>query len=191
MSRIALQYPNFDFTTADDVGCGKTKGELAVNKAVIMLALLSTLAPAAAQKAAEKESLTVEQALIVKAGLEALSKFELNDKDGKPTTGYYKFSADTTMLIALNIDLGRRLESSLATANNSIVMQKSDGSGSVPEARRGEYNIEYRKLLEAPSRVGFYRIKAEDLCLELTPKCQFVNPIPVSVLASIIPIIDR
>jgi hypothetical protein len=161
-----------------------------------MLAALALSDPAAAQTTAEKDGLTVEQALVVKSGLEQLGRYDSVDKDGKPAPAYHKFGADTLMLIALNIDLARRLEAQFTAANNNLVMQKSDGSGKVPDERRAEYNVEFRKLLDAPSRVGFYHIKLEDLCLAATPRCEAAgvktpNAIPAPVLSLIVPIIDR
>lgn len=139
----------------------------------------------AAQSQADKDALTIEQALTVSAGLQQLSKYESVDKDGKPYSAYYDFSGDLRMVIALNIDLGRKLQSVHQAAQNDLVMQWVDpATGVVPETKRNAFNVESAKLLNSPSRVGFYHIKFSDLKLDK-------NPIPAPTLSMIIPIVDR
>lgn len=133
---------------------------------------------------AEKDNLTVEQALNVAAGLGQLVSYDTVDKEGKPAKGYYKFSADLRFIIAINIDLGTRVQTQFRNANNEIAMQLSGGIGAVPPEKKGAYDVEIAKLFAAPSRVGFVHIKLSDLKLE-------ENPIPGPVLSLIVPIIDR
>lgn len=132
----------------------------------------------------EDASLTVEQALNVSAGLQQLSAQDGIDKEGRPTKVYYRFSPDLRIVIALNIDLGRNLQSRIEVAKNEIIMQKSGGSGKLTEETSPSAMLEISKLYQAPSRVNFYRIKSADLKLD-------ENPIPGPVLSLIVPILDR
>lgn len=142
-------------------------------------------------KKEEEEPLTIAQALDVTAGLGQLSSYESVDKEGKPSKGYYKFSADLRILVALNIDLGRRLQTSFQNATNDLVMQMSAGAGKVPDDKVGLFNIELSKMMAQPSRVGFHRLKLEDLCLEAKPpKCEVGNQVPGPTLSLIVPILD-
>lgn len=135
-------------------------------------------------KAAEQPEFTVEQALNISGGLDQLGSYETVDKDGKPTKVYYKFSGDLRILIAVNIDIGRSVQSRYQTARNALIMQLSDGTGNVPIDKSAVLSAELYKLMNAPSRAGFERIKAADLKLD-------ENAIPAPVLSLIVPIIDR
>lgn len=128
--------------------------------------------------------LTVEQALNVAAGLAQLASYDTVDKDGKPSKVYYKFSADLRILIAVNIDVGRAIQTRFQNASNDLIMQLSDGSGTLPDEKKGAFNVEIAKLMQAQSRAGYTRIKLADLKLD-------ENQVPAPVLSLIIPILDR
>lgn len=134
--------------------------------------------------AAAKVELTVEQALNVSGGLDQLVSYDAVDKEGKPTKGFYKFSADLRIVIATNIDAGRTVQSRFQAARNAVIMTMSDGTGRVADEKTALLSIEVDRLMKAPSRAEFIRIKATDLKLE-------DNPIPAPVLSLIIPILDR
>lgn len=157
----------------------------------------SALAQEKEKTTAEKDALTNEQALSVKAGMELLGQgYNEPDAEGKSVNRRFRFSADVLMIQALNIDLGRRLEAAVSSANNALVVSRSEGADKVPEAKKGDYAVEYRKLMDQPSRIGFYHIKRKDLCLELTPECEKLglkdgNPIPVSTLSLFVAIVDQ
>lgn len=157
-----------------------------------LVLLLASSSIAAAQTTAERDALTVEQALNVKFGLEQLAKYQTTDKDGKTVDNFYRFSGDTLIVFAINIDLGRRLETQVQNTRNTLIMGLAgDSSGKVPPEKEGDFNVEWRKIMDAPSRVGFEHVKRKDLCLEVTPACKVENPIPAPVLSLIIPIVDR
>ncbi len=158
--------------------------------AVVEFAVIALLVAAAfaqpVEKAADRPTdLTVEQALNVSAGVDQLNSFETVDKDGKPARGYYKFSADLRLIIATNMDVGRTVQSRFSTARNAIVMQMSDGTGRVPEDKTPLLTVEVDKLMKAPARAGYVRIKLADLKLDENPT------ISGAVISLILPILDR
>lgn len=150
----------------------------------IALALLVGAFGSVARPQEKAEPLTVEQALNVATGLGQLTSIDGVDKEGKPTKTYYKFSPDLRLLIAVDIDIGRSVQTQFQNANNALVMQLSDGNPPVPPEKMSAYNVELVKMMAAPARATFHRIKAADLKLD-------ENPIPASVLSLIIPILDR
>lgn len=157
-------------------------------KKMIMLAACAALAAAAVARADEKpaeKQLTIDEAVNVLAGLRSLvAQYTATDKDGKTSVGYNKFSADTRLLIAVNLDVGLRAERALQAANDQLVASMSNGAGAVPDAVRGTYAVEYRKIMESPCRCSYYRIKKEDLRLD-------DNPQILGALGLLIPIVDR
>lgn len=168
-----------------------------IHRALIAsLAMISTSALAAEQTQAEKDGFTVEQALNISGGLSQLTKFDITDKDGKPVSASYRFAPDTLYLLATNIDLGRNLETRVRGLTNDIKMQLSDGSGNVPKDKENMFQIKWAELMQAQSRIGYYHIKREDLCIEVNPKCEAAgiktpNVISPPLLSLIIAIIDR
>lgn len=138
----------------------------------------------AEEKPATKE-LTVQEALEVLSGLRSLVQpFPTTDKDGKQVTGYNKFNSDFRILIAVNIDVGVKVERVMMSAQDTLVSTMSGGAGTVPESARGTFSVELRKLQDQPCRCSFYRIKKEDLRLD-------DNPQILGALAPLIPIMDR
>lgn len=156
-----------------------------ITAAAIVFALsVAAFGVASAEDPKPAPGLTVEQALNVAAGLGQLASYDTVDKDGKPSKVYYKFSADLRILIATNIDVGRAIQTRFQNATNDLIMQMSDGVGTLPDDKKGVFNVEVAKLMQAQSRAGFNRIKMSDLKLE-------DNQIPAPVLSLIIPILDR
>lgn len=152
-----------------------------------LIAAFAACAPAGGYAADEKATppgLTVEQALNVASGLAKLTSYDTVDKDGKPSKVYYKLSADLRILIAVNIDVGRAIQTRFQNASNDLIMQMSDGVGTLPDEKKGVFNVELAKLMQAQSRAGYTRFKMSDLKLD-------ENQIPVDVLSLIIPILDR
>ncbi len=153
-----------------------------------MLAILvnvTALSPQPIEKATDRPTdLTVEQALNVAAGLEQLSGLDVVI-DGKPMgKAWYKFSGDVRILIAVNIEVGRAVQQRFSTARNAIIMQMSDGTGRVAEEKAPLMTVEVDKLMKAPARAGYSRMKMSDLRLD-------ENPIPGPVLSLVLPILDR
>lgn len=163
-------------------------------KSVIAVAIVfvaAVCAIAAEPTTAEKDNLSVAQALNVSGGLSQLSSYETTDKEGKPSKAYFQFNADVTMLMAINIDLGRNLQTRFERAVQDLRMRLSGGSGTVPPEKMGEFNQEIAALADAPSRVGFLHIKLKDLCLKKDGDCKVENAIPPNTLSLILPIVDR
>lgn len=151
---------------------------------VFALAVAAFGARAQETKPGYTNDLTVEQALNVAGGLAQLTSYDSTDKEGKPTKVFYKLSSDLRILIAVNIDVGRSVQTRFQTAQNDLVMQLSGGTGKVPDEKTGQFNVEIGKMMQAKALAGFYRIKAADLKLD-------ENPIPGPVLSLIVPILDR
>ena len=152
--------------------------------AAIIAVLCVTAFAQDAPKPGYAEDLTVAQALNVFSGLSQLTSYDSTDKDGKPVKVYYKFSPDLRILIAVNIDIGRAVQTRFQTAQNDLVMQISGGTGKVLEDNVGQFNVEVSKFMQAKALASFHRIKAADLKLD-------DNQIPGPVLSLIVPILDR
>lgn len=141
---------------------------------------------------AQERTYTVEEALNVGSGLGQLSSYDTTDKDGKPAKGYYDFPVDTRILMALNLEMARRVQTAFERAAMDVRMKFSGGAATVPPERMGEFTQEIAKLTSADSRHVFHRIKLRDLCMKAeTPDCKAPQPIPPSTLSLILPIIDR
>ncbi len=165
--------------------------------AIVLVALAGGPVSAETQTTAEKDALTVDQALKVSAGLKKISgKYETADKD-KP--GFYEYGADVRMLIAANIDIGSRVEVRFERAVNDLrakyLRPPCEGADAACNSERDRLNIEFvreiGKLGDTPSLVGYWHIPLKSLCLEAAPPCKAANPIPPTDLALIMPIIDR
>lgn len=137
-----------------------------------------------AQTLSRDLTITVEQATNIGAALRQLDKYERAGKDGKTETAWYTFSSDVRFVIAVDIDVAQRVTAQLQMANNKIVQQFAGGGSKVPDDKMGAYNVELRKVLDASCRCTFTRIKRGDLNLDK-------NPIPPSVLALLLPIVDQ
>lgn len=140
---------------------------------------------------AQEAAYSVEDALNVAAGLNQLSTYETLDKEGKAAKGYYDFPVDARILMALNIDMGRRVQTAFERAATDIKARLASGGASVPPEKMGELSQEIGKLAAAPSRVVFHRIKIRDLCMKVEGECKTANPIPAPVLSLILSIVDR
>lgn len=148
--------------------------------------VLSVGAVTAQSKATDAyaDGFTVEQATSIYVGLQQLTKTDGVDKDGKPSLVYFKFTGNVRVAVAANLDAGSRVQTILQSANTSLIAEIASGAGKVPDEKVGEYNVALRKILEAPCRCSFIKIKLDDLKID-------DNPIPVTVLGAIWPIIDR
>lgn len=151
---------------------------------MMLRSIAAGLIAAVVSTSAIAQELTVEQAKGVVTGLRQLSKYETVDKDGKPATGYYKFSGTLRFTMALNIETGTKVEVALQAANVALVAELANGGPSVPDDKMVEYNKRIRAILDAPCRCTFEPIKRDDLKLD-------DNPIPPTVLALLLPILER
>ena len=149
---------------------------------IIAAALM--VSPARAADATPPDSITIDQAIGVMRALGQLDRYEVQDKDGKAVSIPYKFSGALRYLIASDLDLATTAARQYQTAVNALVMQISGGGNKVPDELLPKFNEENNKLLAAPAGVILRKIKLDDLKLD-------ENPIPVSVLSVLMPIIEK
>lgn len=171
-------------------------------KKTICLILLTalTISPALAQNATSPvtasgtsvlrtktsltKGLTLQQAIDVRAALLALDNYQAQDKDGRAIALPYKFSGPTRMAIARNLARANEAYQALQTANNALVAQFSGGAQQVPADKMSAYTTEINKVLQGPADVGAM-VKISEADLDLA-----TNPIPGSVLAALVPILE-
>lgn len=137
---------------------------------------------------AAADSLSVGKCLEVLTGLMALDRVD----DGK-SVKQYKFSGSARLTIALNIGELRRVSETTDKLRLGIVSGLNDRVGVAPTdlaraAEQAKATIEYQEALEAPCTIQLGRLKIADLRVGDNGD---ENQIPPSVLASILPIVDR
>lgn len=137
---------------------------------------------------AAADSLSVGKCLEVLTGLMALDRSD----DGK-STKQYKFSGSARLTMALDIVELRRVSETTDKLRLGIVSGLNERvSGALTdtarEVERAKATVEYLDALEAPCSVQLGRLKLSDLRVGDSGD---ENQIPPSVLASILPIVDR
>lgn len=156
----------------------------------LLLSCASIGAFATEQTTAAKDGLSVGQVLNVLSGLNQLT-VSGTDATGRPQPAGYQLSGDVRIVVALNIDLGLRVQTQVQKATTALKYELSGGGPNVPPEKEGEMNKQIQAMLDAPSGVGFIHLKPADLCLDVSDRCKTANAIPAGVLALLIPILDR
>lgn len=127
----------------------------------------------------------LNDALNCLAALSALDGRRRVVKDGgeeKIVFEPYTFTGATRMAIARNIASLQAEQKSYEEARNGLIKQMSGGGDTVPSDKVTEFTQEVEKLLYSDS-ISLKSISESDLNLT-------VNPIPSSVIAALLPIIE-
>ncbi len=161
-------------------------------RGIVLSAIAGATLAAAVQVArpqeAPKDSLTVDEALTVLQGLSRLSGPQEPGPDGKPT--YFQLSPDTRILIASDIDIGKRATAASQSAINDVKMELMV-DGVFPKERQELFLLRVAKIGQAKSMAVYHRIRTADLCLRVKePDCKAANNIPADVLSMLWPILD-
>lgn len=140
------------------------------------------------QEAPKPPDLTVDETLTVLTGLSRLSGPQEPDKDGRPT--YFQLSPDTRILIANNIDIGKRATAVSQAVINDIKMEMMV-DGVFPKEKQEFFLLRVAKVGLAKSNAVYYRIDIDDLCLRVRePDCKVANNIQPDVISMLWPILN-
>lgn len=152
---------------------------------LVVLATEATAQVAAPPDPSPPGGLTVEQTLTIVNGLSQLDGYDDVCTDGaiqKTCKRPYKFGGGVRWTIASDISVAKSVQTTWETVKNGLITQYSD-NGKVPDANLPKLNAELTSALSKPSNIVLARLKRDELKLD-------ENPIPASILALIIPIVD-
>jgi hypothetical protein len=159
--------------------------------------------------------LTVHEAINVGNALRRLSTYVVVDKDGKPVMGSnnqpvmmaygegrpspYRFGGDVFFAMSVDLQQSDVAVKNFQDATAALVKQyygspekRAEAAKADVDPKKGPFEAELEKAFVGDSRTLMVRIKRSDLCLSAAPpKCDQANPIPLDVLSSLLPIIDR
>jgi hypothetical protein len=128
----------------------------------------------------------VEQVISIFGGLSQLDSYEDICRDGaveKQCKRPYKFGGGMRMTLSLNRAEAQKVVTAYQQARNALVAQYSGGGANVPDDKRLAFQDDDRAMYERPADVTLSKFRRDDLKLE-------ENPIPVSVLSLILPLIE-
>ncbi len=96
----------------------------------------------------------------------------------------YTLSAPTRMAIARNIASLSAEEQAFNAARQSLIRQFCNADGEIPVEQRKDFESEIKSMLESETEAKLVLLSEADLQIG-------VNPIPPSVLASLLPVIGE
>jgi len=126
--------------------------------------------------------LTTQSALRL---IDALKHFDVPPAsvDGKAAREPYKLAGSARMAIALNLARLLEVAEAYQKARNGLVYDHGNGGTMVADARLAEFEKAHAALLEGQCEVNLVCLSTADLQLD-------DNPLPVTVIAGLMPIID-
>jgi hypothetical protein len=139
-------------------------------------------------------SMTVRQVIEVTTALQALDTRQDFDKDHNVVSvpSGYHFTGAARMTMALDVARGSEVLRTYQSAVSVLRVQLAGAGKDVPKEKLDDFNTELEKMQSAPAGVELGHIKVADLCLDAAPPaCPQANPIPVSTLSLLQPILDQ
>lgn len=130
--------------------------------------------------------LTVQEAQKISLGLSGLDGYDRVARDGereRVVREFYKLGGGLRLLIGINQN---KLDAVLSVYNKErsrIIVGLSGGGNELPKAKEGEFFERHNELLQAEQEIELKAININELRLD-------DNPIPASVLAMLMPILD-
>jgi hypothetical protein len=131
--------------------------------------------------------MTVEQVVYLSDALSKLDRYDAVCKDGgseKACQKLYNFGPGARWTISLDLAEAKRISAAYYLARNALVAQYADGGNKVPDDKFQKFQADDRLILDKPADVSFGMLRRDDLKLD-------ENPIPPSVLAALVPIIEQ
>jgi len=119
-------------------------------------------------------------------GLSSLDGYERVVKDGsneKVMREFYTLKGGLRLTIAKNMNCLQVLAKAIRDARNGLIREHADGGDRVPPGKMVEYGEQERVLLDTEHEVDLETIRLSELSLDK-------NPIPVSVIALISPLLE-
>ena len=151
------------------------------------LVVISFLLWCSQSRADDMKRLTVEQVISIYNGLSQLDKYTDVCRDGsieKQCERTYKFGGGMRMTLAVNRAETERIVKTYQQARNVLVAQYASGSVKVPDDKLGAFQDDDRAMYEQLVDITLAKFRRDDLKLE-------ENPIPISVLSLIMPLIEK
>jgi hypothetical protein len=172
--------------------------------AVMLIGCATAAFSAEPPKAAKASSLTVAQVTGVGQALRRLTYYVSVGKEGqianvpygpdRPTP--YRFGGDVMFAMSVDLQQSDIVLKAYQDAHAALIKQHYGSADKLPkegepDPKREAFLADMDKAFTAPSSALMVRIKREDLCLDVTPKCPQANPIPLDVLMLLLPIVDQ
>lgn len=159
---------------------------------VTLAALAFAVAPAASApgsspaKSAKEITMPTSTAIVLMQGLSSLDGYERTVKDGareRVVIERYKFERGFVMAMARNLTALKAIQEAYEKEITAIRAEVADGGEIKDGPQLARLNDENRKLLALPQKIELVTIQEAELKLD-------VNPIPISVISALAPIME-
>ena len=138
----------------------------------------------------EKITLTTREIVGLFNGLSALDGYECIVKDGQRERAVrenYRLGGGLRLVIAKNLHHLRAVVDPYQQARNALVREMANGTDEIATKDMPEFLRREAEMLDAKHDVALVKIRANELHLGSEPN---ENPIPGSVLAALMPVLD-